>query len=357
MADTQIARGYGIGLQSDYTTAKTVAAGAFKRLICSDDNMFDYQPRVADDENYAHGQNQATEQWLEAHDGTIQHTIPGYIDQIGYILALNLGNYAVATPSGGTTSKEHTFKPQDPSVSRQGKAVTYVETAGPGWNILVPRCVANGFSLKGDGLGHLMLDFGLQSAGKINAASTATWTGGTPSVATPTDRAKFFNTQVALKVTPSGESQVVYGCRYRSFEINYQQSLLLDAGFKPGCADYNTSGDPTSGVIRSACEFDKQVCTFTLEVDMASGSPELGHLQAQKPIVIQIEATGPNAESGVAKKITVDLPVSYYQTTKPTVKNNIYTFTITGKAFYDYATSKMLQVKLINNVATYATGW
>lgn len=357
MVDTQSSRGFGIGLQADYTTAKTVAAGAFKRLIASDDNMFDYQPRVADDEAYAHGQNQATEQWLEAHDGSIQHTIPAYIDQLGYLFALNLGSYAVATPSGGTASKKHTFKPQDLSVSRQGKAVTYVETAGPGWNILVPRCVANGFSLKGDGLGHLNMDFGLQSAGKIDPASTATWTGATPSVATPTDRAKFFNTQVALKVTPSGESQVVYGCRYRSFEVNYQQTLLLDAGLKPGCADFNVSGDPTSGIIRSACEIDKQLCDFTLEVDMASGSPELGHLQSQKKIAIQIQAVGPEAESGVDKSLTIDIPVAYYSTTRPTQKNNIYTFTISGKAFFDYATSKMLQVELVNNIATYASGW
>lgn len=357
MADTTTSRGYGIGLQADYATAKTVAAGAFKRLICSDDNMLDYQPRIADDEAYAHGQNQATEQWLEAHDGTIQHTIPGYVDQIGYLLALNLGTYSVSTPGGGTTSKQHSFKPQDPSVSRQGKAVTYVETAGPGWNVLVPRCVANGFTLRGDGLGHLTMDFGLQSAGKVDPASTATWTGGTPSVATPTDREKFFNTQVALKVTPSGESQVDYGCRYRSFEVNYQQSLLLDAGFKPGCGEFNTSGDPTSGIIRSACEFDRQTCDFTLTVDMTTGSPELAHLQAQKPIVIQIAATAGEAESGVDKSLTVDIPVAYYQTTRPTVANGIYTFTITGRAFYDYVTSKMLEVKLVNNIATYASGW
>jgi len=357
MADTSTGRGYAIGLQTDYTTAKTLTAGALKRLICTDDNTFDYEPRTSDDEAYAHGQNQATEQWLEGHDGTIQHTMPAYIDQMGYVLALNLGNYAVGTPSGGSTSKEHTFKPQNPSVSRQGKAVTYAETTGPGWNVLVPRCVANGFSIKGDDLGHLTMDFGLQSAGKVDPASGATWTGGSPTVATPTDRAKFFNTQVALKVTPSGESQVVYACRYRSFELNYQQSLLLDAGFKPGCGEFLTPGDSTSGIIRSACEFDKQTADFTMQVDMASGSPELVHLQAQKPIAVQIEATGGLAELGVNKKLTIDIPVAYYKTTKPSQKNGIYTFTITGKAFYDYVTSKMLQIKLINNIATYASGW
>lgn len=357
MADTQTSRGYGIGLQTDYQTQKAVATGAFKRLICTDNNTVDYEPRVLNDEAYSHGQNQATEQWLEAHDCSVQHTMPAYIDMLGYIFILNLGNYSVSTPSGRTNSKQHTFKPQDPTVSRQGKAVTYVETLGPGWNVLVPRMVANGFSLKGDELGHLTLDFGLTGAGKVDAASTATWSGATPSVTAPTDRTKFFNTQVSLKVTPQGSSEVVYGCRYRSFEVNYQQTLLLDAGYKPGCGEFLTPGDPTSGIIRSSCEFDKQTCDFSFEVEMASGSPEIVHLQQQKPIQIIIEATGPLIETTISKKLTVTIPVAYYKTTKPTEKNNVYTFTINGSAFFDYTSGKMLQVDLINTVSTYASGW
>lgn len=357
MADTQTGRGYGIGLQTDYTTEKSPAPGAFKRLICTDDNTLDYEPRTTDDEAYSHGQNQATEQWLEAHDCTVQHTMPAYIDQLGYILLLNLGNYSVATAPGGTTAKRHTFKPQDPAVSRQGKAVTYVETTGPGWNVLVPRCVANGFSIKGDELGHLTVDFGLQGAGKINPNPGTTWSGGTPSVTPATDRAKFFNTQIALKATPQGQSQIVYGCRYRAFELNYQQTLLLDAGYRPGCGEFLIPGDPTSGIIRSACEFDKQTCEFTIEVDMATGSPELAYVQQQKPIALQIEATGPEAEAGVNKKLTIDIPVAFYRTTKPSQKNNIYTFTISGRAFFDYATGKMLEINLTNNISTYASGW
>lgn len=357
MADTDTSRGYAWGLQTDYVTQKTIAAAALTRIIASDTNSIDYTPKVNNDDGWAHGQNQATEQWIEAHDARVDHSMPAYIDQLGRVFILNLGNYSVGTAPGGTTSKLHTFKPQDPTVSRQNKAVTYAETTGPGWNVLMPRAVSDGFSIKGDGNGILTCDFGLQGAGKIDPASTATWSGGTPTVTTPSDREKFFNTQIGLVCTDPINTSITYGCRYRSFSIDYKQSLLLDAGFKPGCGEFLTANDFTSGIIRSACEFDKQMLDFSFEVDMASGSPELVLAQQQKIIGITLTAQGSLIEGAIKKKLTVTIPVAHYNATKPSVKNGIYTFAINGSAFFDYATSKLFQIDLINLVTSYSTGW
>lgn len=358
MADTATSRGYAWGLQTDYVTQKAIAASALRRIVCSDENNIDYEPQTNNDEGWSHGKNQATEQWLERHDCRVQHTMAGYVTELGRPLFLNLGDYSVVTPGGGTTSKEHTFKPQNPQVSRQGRAVTYAETLGPGWNVLMPRAVADGFSLKGDASQVLSLDFGLQGAGKIDPASTVTWSPtATPTVVDVTTRQKFFNTQVALVTTPSGVSAINYGCRYRAFEFNYRQTLLLDAGFKPGCAEYNTPGDSTSGQIRSACEFDKQLLDFTLSVDMAAGTPELTYVQQQKPIDILLTAQNALIEGSIYEKLTVKVPVAYYRMTKPTIRNGIYSFDITGSGFFDYVTGKMLEVQLINTIASYATGW
>jgi hypothetical protein len=176
-------------------------------------------------------------------------------------------------------------------------------------------------------------------------------------VTTPTDREKFFNTQIALVNTDAVNGAITYGCRYRSFSLDYKQTLLLDAGFKPGCGEFLTTNDFTSGIIRSACEFDKQMLDFTFEVDMASGSPELVLVQKQSPINIVLTATGSLIESTIKKQITVTIPVAHYNTSKPSVKNGIYTFTITGSAFFDYATSKLFEIDLINIVTSYSTGW
>ena len=347
-----------MGLQTDYVTQKAVATGAYRRTITTDENTIDYQPQTNNDEGWSHGQNQETDQWLERHDTSIQHTMPGYVTELGRPLILNLGDYSVATPGGGTTSKEHKFKPQNPQVSRQGKAVTYAETLGPGWNMLMPRCVGNGFTLHGEESGVLMMDFGLQGAGALNPASTATWAPtATPTVAEWTTRQKFFNTQISLVTTPSGVAAITYLCRYRTFSFNYQQTLLLDAGFKPGCAEYLVSGDPASGQIRSACEFDKQRLDFTLGVDMAAGTPELTYVQQQKPIDILLTATNALIEGTIYEKLSVLVPVGKYKTTKPVQRNGIYSMDINGSALFDYVTAKLFEVQLINTIASYATGW
>jgi hypothetical protein len=356
-SDTDTSRGYAWGLQTDYITQKTIAAAALTRIIASDDNTIDYSAKVNNDEGWAHGQNQATEQWIEAHDARVDHSMPAFIDELGRVFILNLGNYSVATPGGGTTSKQHTFKPQDPFTSRQAKAVTYAETTGPGYNALMPRAVSDGFSLKADGLGIMTCDFGLQGAGVVNPASSVVWNGGTPTVTTPTNREKFFNTQIGVVATDATNGAITYGCRYRSFSANYKQTLLLDAGYKPGCGDFLTSGDFTSGIIRSELLFDKQMLDFTLEVDMATGSPELVLVQKQLPINIVLTAQGSLIEAAIKKKLIVTIPVAHYNTSKPSVKNGIYTFNISGSAFFDYATSKLFQIDLINTIASYSTGW
>lgn len=363
MVDTPSSRGFAWGLQSDYATQKSIATSALRAIIASDENTIDYNPMTNTDEGWATLANQATEQWLEAHDAKVQHSMAAYIDEIGRVLILNLGQYSVGTYPLGTTAKKHVFKPLNPQVSRQNKAVTYAETTGPGWNVLMPRSVSDGFSLKGDGHGVLSLDFGLQGAGLIDPASTVTWPPtSTPTVVVPTNREKFFNTQVGIVATPDGDDPVEYACRYRSFSLDFKQTLLLDAGFKPGCGEFNTDGDFTSGIIRSACEFDKQTCNFTFEVDMASGSPELALVQSQTPIELVITAQGSQIEldsndDPIYKSLTITVPIAYYKTTKPSVKNGIYTFTISGEAFYDYNTSKMLEIDLVNTIASYSSGW
>src|SRR4051812_3321737 len=118
MVDTASSRGFAFALQTDYTTQKTIAASALRQILASDENTIDYNPMVNTDEGWATLTNQATEQWLEAHDAKVQHSMAAYIDEIGRPLILNLGSYSVGTAPGGTTAKKHIFKPQDPSVSR-----------------------------------------------------------------------------------------------------------------------------------------------------------------------------------------------------------------------------------------------
>lgn len=356
MSDTGTNRGYAWALQSDFVTQKPIAAGALKQMLASDSNLIDYTPETKDNEEWAHGVNSATEQWIESHDCSVAHTIPGHSQEMGKVFLLNCGDYAPTVPTGGTLSKLHTFKPTDPNVTRQDKAVTYAEKLGAGWNVLMPRAVSDGWTLKSEGKGLLMLDFKLLGAGLIIPNSGVTWAGVSPTVAKLNGLHKLFNTQVSLVVTDGGVA-APYTCRYRNFQADYKKTMLSEAGFKPGCADFFVAGEPTSGIIRSEHEFDKQMLDFSFTVDMGTSSPEFLAVQQQKPLDILFEATGGTIEGTIRHKLALKIPVAYYKTSKPSIVNNIASFAVSGKAFFDFVTNKLFSLELTNDVANYATAW
>lgn len=357
MSDTPTSRGYAWAVQTDYATQKTIAAAALKQLIVTDQNFLDYEAKTQNDEDWAHGVNSPTDEWIEAHDAKVQHTMPGFSQELGKLFYLNMGQYAITTPSGGTTSKQHAFKPTDPTVTRQDKAVTYAEKAGTGWNVLARSMVGDGFVLKGDGMGILTADFGLMGSGFLNFSSPVTWyPTATPTVARLTGLHKLFNSQVALAITDAGGT-TNYGCRYRSFEFAYKKSMLDDASMSPGCANFLSASDPVTGAIRSSHEFDKQTLDFTLEVDMAAGSPEAINVQQQKPMDILLTATGGIIEAAIRHKLSMIVPVAKYSASKPVVSGGIMRFTISGKALFDFTTGKLFEIDLINDVATYASAF
>lgn len=358
MSDTTTNRNYGWGLQSNYQTQKALAAAALKQMVVTDNNTIEYDAEVANNEEWSHGWNSATDQWIEAHKSQVAHTIPGFSQELGKVFALNMGDYAVVTPGGGTISKQHTFKPTNPLVTRQDPAVTYVERIGTHWHKLMPRCVSDGFTLKGSGKGILTCDFNLIGAGLIlnNPAVTYPPTG-TPTVAAITGLHKLFNSQVALTPNDGGSYTAPYACRYRSFELAFKKTMLTEAGYKPGCAEYFVTGNQTSGMIMSAHEFDKHMLDFNFEVDMASGTPEFEAVTDQRPISILLEVTGGIIEAAIRHKLAVTINISRYNASKPVLVDNMWRFQISGKAFFDVAATNLFKIDLTNDIATYLSGW
>jgi hypothetical protein len=182
MVDTASSRGFAWGLQTDFVTQKTIAAAALRRIVATDENTIDYEPQTNNDEGWSHGQNQKTEQWLEAHDSRVQHTVPALVTELGRPLILNLGNYAV-----------------DDAVGRHHIQAAQLQTAGPGRfpagesghlcrnhraGLECPDAAGGGGRLHAPRRreGRADARFGLQGAGLINPASAVTW----PPAATPT---------------------------------------------------------------------------------------------------------------------------------------------------------------------------
>lgn len=362
MAETPTSRRYAWAKQADYNTQKAVAAGNFKELIVMDQNFLDHAVNTGNDEEWSHGANTLTDQWAEDQTNSVQHTMPCLAQQIGELFALNLGQYSVATPGGGTLSRNHTFKPTDPATTRQDPAVSYLENVGGTGgehNILARGMVGTGFTLKGSGKGVMSCDFELQGSGSVLTDSAATWY----PTATPTAvrrdltlQHKLRNTQIGLVVTDPANGNTTYGCRYRSYEFSFKKTMLDEAAVSPGCATFAVSGDPTSGAIRTSHEFDKQMMDYTFEVDIFD-QKELVRLTKQSPLAIVLTATGGIIEGAIPFKLVWTIPIGKHTVAKPVVSGGQMRTTVSGNALFDFATNKLFDIVLTNDTATYATGW
>ena len=354
--ETATNRRYAWGLQSDYQTVKSLSAGALKQMIVTDQNALAVAPALGNNEDWSHGYNTQTDEWLEAHGCSVQHTFPGFSQELGKVFFLSMAD-TVTTPGGATNARKHTFVPTDPATTRQDRAVTYVEKLGTGWFKLAESMVADGFTLSGNNLGMLMASLNLMGSGRIADSPAVTWAPtSTPTVTNLTGLAKLFNTQVTLTPDDGADYDDAYACRYRSFELAFRKTMLDAAGYQPGCQRFFTDGDQTSGVIRSAHEFDKQMLDFTFEVDMAAG-PELDCVLDQRPIALVIEATGGLIESGQNHKLTITIHVAKYQTTAPVLVDGHWRFAISGKANYSVADGRLFKIELVNDVTSYSSGW
>ncbi len=243
-------------------------------------------------------------------------------------------------------------------VTRQDKAVTYVEKIAAGWHKLMPSAVGDGFSLKGAEKGVLTCDFNLLGSGAIvnNPAVTYPPTA-TPTVQNLTNLYKFYNTQMNITPNDGGSYNTAYGCRYRSFQVDFKKTMLSEAGFQPGCARFLVPNNPNSGMIRSALEFDKQMLEFNFQVDMAAGTPEFEAVQDQRPIAVVIEAIGGNIEGAIPFSLKTTINISKYRTSKPTLGSNIWQFGISGKALFDVTNNQLFQIELVNDVSNYASAF
>lgn len=357
MADTATNRKYAWGLQVDYPTQRAIAAGAYKQMIVTDENTIDYNPRINDNEGWSHGFNTATEEWLEAHDARVSHTMPGFAQELGKIFYLNMAD-TVSTPPAGVLSRKHTFVPTAPSVTRQDRAVSYVENIAAGWHKLMPSAVSDGFALKGSGTGILTADINLMGSGKIVNDPAITYPPtATPTVTNLTGLYKLYNTQLNITPNDGGTYNTAYGCRYRSFELNFKKTMLDEAGYKPGCQNFLTPGNQDSGIIRSAHEFDKQMLEFNFQVDMAANTPEFAAVQDHRSINLILTATGAIIEGVIPYELKTTITISKYLTTKPVLADGIWQFGISGKALFDAAANKLFQIELTNNVVDYATAF
>lgn len=343
--------------QTNFQTRTVPSAAGSKshvKVVATDRNLAQYGVETANNKGHATGVDWATETWATAHGVSVQKSVEVCAEEIGRWLLLAFGSVTTDQPDAedAPTVYRHKFVPQDADVSRQLPATTYVEQLSSAHDVEYPSQVVESLTLRGDGKGRLTCDVSLMGSGERNNPSGVAFSGGSVHVAVPADLHYFYNSQMALTVD-DGDTPIDYLCRYNSFTVSLTNALLAEEGYRPGCALFQVAGDPESGMIRGELLFGERTLSGQFVVRLAAGGAEYAALQEQKDLDITIIATGGTIEDDFQDQLTIRMALSRYQAVSLGESNGIVTLQITVDPLYNQATGKVIEVELINRIASY----
>jgi hypothetical protein len=344
--------------QTAYGTQTAVAAGAFEELLVKDQNLAQYGLRTADNTGYSTTNDFPTDQWLLSHDVSRPYEMDLETAMVGRVLYGVMGGVATSQPSAGPdpTVYEHILSMQDPNTSRQLPVYSFAEIVGAGVNCLYRDGVFEGVKLMGEGINRASMSFTLRGSGKRVTPSGITWA---THVNAATGKKYLFNSVCGLAVRDASTlaNSFDYGAlkRMESWSIELGNTLLAEDGYRPGSADFQTTGDVESGCIRSECLFGAKTVNMNFVIRLDSASDEYAKIQAQDDLDILLTLTGPTISNAYTHKLIGRITLQRYAAVEYGNKNGIVTLNITAKPLFDVAASKIIQFTLTNTTASYTT--
>lgn len=349
--------------QTDFATvtaAVTVPPLAFVEMLVKDKELADLQPITKDNDGFSTRSDFPTEVYLERWDVTTSKEAQLEVDMAGRFLYGALGAVTTTQPAAGPspTVYQHVFKPMAPFTGRQLPAYTLVEKVGASsLDSKYPSCVFEKLTISGDGTDRLSLNATLRGSGKVINPSAVNFGGGSNHVVPATGLNYLFNSQAKLAVSDynTHANLVNYStsCRFRNFEIVFDNSLLADDGYCPGNPAFQTTGDQASGQVRNELLFGKRNYTMRFLIRVDSATDERAILQQQKKLDILIEAEGGIIEDAFTYKLSIHIGLAQYSAAKVTDQNGIVCLDITPRILYDVTNGEVLDITLINKTASY----
>lgn len=357
--------------QTNYQTATPPGAGAappaaaapflFLLTAPGDEALGDYTVNTQDDKGASTGTDFGTDQILVSHDVSIARKLRLTSYWLGWINFFLMGQVTTgAGPGGSTNAKKHTSTPIDKRTNMQLPAFTFVEEADPNvYHVVYPSCVLEQATIRGGGgagrLTFLEADLVFRGSGKRDTTTVVNFSHATQQhVFTPTGLQYFLNTQNTMTIT-DGVTPINIGCDYLEFELNYKNNLLADEGYLPGCSLYQTTGNPTSGIIRSENLIGNREIDLRYKAYLqASNAHYLPALQDQRPLVFETLFQGATLAGGTDKHSAYwKAFLTKYSVAKPQFENGLLVVDVTPKLLQD-SSGNTLQSYVINDTASYS---
>ena len=335
--------------QTDYETATAAAASAFVEENIKTPERTKLEPSEVDNADYATGYDQPTDSWVEGWKTSVQWQMD--------LASQNLGRYLLAVFGSVETSMlaagvyEHIFKPLDRLTTVQLAAYSIIEHLAPAQNAVdkkIPSMVAKSLQLASSGKAKLDGTLQWEGSGEVVEPSAVTWD-------THVDKIQgalnyFFAKQSELIRSDTDDSNAVnVKCDLKSWSFGVQNEFAED---DYGCPKF-VDDDPTKGAIRSHYLLLKQMFTQAWTMKLQANSPEHQHLIDRKELKIVNRMIGGDIDGTYNHQLDVTSFLSKYAAVDDGFEDGFAVVSMSPKMLYDTTANKIVEVKLINNVASY----
>ena len=336
-----------------YGTSRSTAVDAnYKQFIPSDRNLANLQPGVQDDKGYGHGFPHATEQWLVNHDVTLQHDFDLCAQEIGRDLLDVFGSVTTTQPDvdDNPTVYQHVFSLMNLNVSRQMPSRSWVEKLGSAINRLHPGVCCSQLALSGEGPQRLKGSGQWSGSGKEVEPSGLTG-------ALISGLHYFYQSQCTVKFDDGTTltSMATAPNRLNSWRVEVINTLLLEDGFIPGAAAFQTTGDQTSGEVRTEMMLDDQLINIICNVRMLSDDPLRAYLKSQTSLIWTNEIVGgviAGGDDSFNFSLLLEAPITRFKAVD-VGGDRLVSLNLNINPLVDPVTGKNFTATLVNDIASY----
>lgn len=344
--------------QSAYLTATAAAVNAFVEERVKSRPLAQVTPNRVNNAGYSGGLGFPTESWVEGWSSSFGYSLDLASQNIGRYLLAAMGGYAVSQPDavGSPTVYKHVFTPLDRRTTVQLPAFSILNQANPsgnGINSLLPSMVADSFRFDGNAKSRVEGTVVWTGSGEETIPSGVTWATHVNTVQNTLNY--FYNPQASLKIGdyPSMGSPTTWTtCDLLRMGFGVTNSHAAD---DYGCPRYKVSGDLEKGVMRNHYLLQGQSYSLDFLLKLQANNPMHTAMVNQSPLEIEASYTGNLISGTYSHQIKVISYFTKYATVERGFTNGFATVQVTPELLFSNTDNQIVQVELINNVASYIT--
>jgi hypothetical protein len=350
-------KGLNVGIsrvpQLNYLTTTTAEANAYVREQLKQRGLSTQTATEQDNANYATGNGFADDSWIEDWKSGFSYSVDLASQNIGRYLLAAMGKVTTTQPNAGTDPNvyKHVFTYLPFLTTSQLPSYQIIEqllASANGINRRLPSAVAKSFKIASSGKAKLDGAIAWEGDGSRPSPSGVTW-------ATHVNELQgtlnyFFAKQGEMIIADvGGANPVNVKCELKSSNFSIENEFAENDS---GCPRF-LNDNPKLGALRSHYLTINQKFMMDWVMKMRDNSPEHVALQNQTPFQLQEKWIGETISNAYKHQLTITSYLAKYSAVDDGFEDGMTIVNVKPNLLFNVAANKIVEVELINNVASY----